>query len=61
MTEPYDFAKVARKLADDAVPRIAEVQKRLLEGPQPVLSKGRLLADDDPKRGACSPLGGKVW
>jgi len=61
MSNAYDFAKRCRDLADDAVPRTAEWMRKLAEGHQPVLSKGRLLADDDPKRGATSPLGGKIW
>jgi hypothetical protein len=61
MPEPYDFAKVCKTLADDAVPRTAEWMRKLAEGPQPVLSKGRLMKDDDPKRSCVSPLGGKVW
>jgi len=61
MNAPYDFARVCKTLADDAVPRTAEWHKRLAEGPQPVLSKGRIMKDEDPKRGATSPLGGKVW
>jgi hypothetical protein len=61
MNKPYDFAAVCKALADDAVPVTAEWHRRLAEGPQPVLSKGRLMEDSDPKRGATSPLGGKVW
>jgi hypothetical protein len=61
MTKPYDFAAECKRLADEAVPRTAEWHKRLSEGYQPVLSKGRIMKDEDPKRGACSPLGGKVW
>jgi hypothetical protein len=59
--ESYDFAAVCKTLADDAIPRTVEWHRRLAEGPQPVLSKGRLMTDEDPKRGATSPLGGKVW
>jgi len=61
MADSYDFAKVCKTLADDALPRVADWHKRLAEGPQPVLSKGRIMKDEDPKRGATSPLGGKVW
>lgn len=63
MPEPYDFAKRCLDLAKEGVPVTDAWHKRLHEHPVQFPSfKGRVFKDDaDPKRGAESPLGGKVW
>ena len=54
-------AKLALKLVADDLPRIAEVQRRLAETTPVVRAEGRKFKDEDPKRGAQSPLGGRIW
>jgi hypothetical protein len=53
--------KLAKKLVEDDLPRIAMVQKRLADGNPFRPVKGRVFEDVDLKRGAQSPLGGAIW
>jgi len=57
----FKFEKRALELYEAGQPVVAEWHRKLAEGIKPVPSTGRKLADADPKRGAESPLGGRVW